>query len=122
MKRKRNQTEEFHQSCNDEKKFRFNESDHFEQHYDNNLDVSSESRKEDFVLTREIAEHEVISDISGKKWRIGNPVGKGSFGEIFLASDDITKSVNIKNSNYVIKIEPHSNGKITFKQKRHDVN
>jgi hypothetical protein len=38
-------------------------------------------------------------------------VGKGSFGEIFLASDDIIKPVNVKNSNFVIKIEPHSNGK-----------
>lgn len=37
-------------------------------------------------------------------------VGKGSFGEIFLASNEITTAVTHKNSNYVVKIEPHSNG------------
>lgn len=37
-------------------------------------------------------------------------IGCGSFGEIYLASDDITKEANVQNSRYVIKIEPHSNG------------
>lgn len=36
--------------------------------------------------------------------------GKGSFGEIFLASDKITKPVTSENAKYVVKIEPHSNG------------
>lgn len=36
--------------------------------------------------------------------------GKGSFGEIFLASNDISTAVTPKNSNYVVKIEPHSSG------------
>lgn len=113
MKRKRYQTEETCQSFNDGKKFRLNETDlNSEQHYDSILDVSTISQKEEFVLTREIVEHEIISDISGNKWRIGKATGKGSFGEIFLVSDDITKPVNVKNSNYVIKIEPHSNGKL----------
>lgn len=110
MKRKRNQTDETNQNHDDDKKIRFNEGDQ-EQFYDNILDASTDSKKGEFVLTREIAEHEIITDISGNKWRIGVPVGKGSFGEIFLASDDITKPVNVKNSNFVIKIEPHSNGK-----------
>ena len=37
-------------------------------------------------------------------------VGKGSFGEIFLASNDTNKHVTCENSKYVVKIEPHSNG------------
>lgn len=36
--------------------------------------------------------------------------GKGSFGEIFLASDDISRPVSDRNAKYVVKIEPHSNG------------
>lgn len=36
--------------------------------------------------------------------------GKGSFGEIFLASDDISRAVTDRNAKYVVKIEPHSNG------------
>lgn len=36
--------------------------------------------------------------------------GKGSFGEIFLASDDIHRPVTDRNAKYVVKIEPHSNG------------
>jgi hypothetical protein len=78
MKRKRNQTEEAYQSINYGKKNRYNESVHSsEQNYvNNNLDMSIESKKEEFILTRDIAEHEIISDISGKKWRIGVPIGK----------------------------------------------
>lgn len=69
-----------------------------------------EEKKEEFVLTREIADNAVLSDIAGNKWRIGAPIGKGSFGEIFLASDDIDRAVNVKTAHYVTKIEPHSNG------------
>lgn len=36
--------------------------------------------------------------------------GKGSFGEIFLASDDILKPVTGDNAEYVVKIEPHKSG------------
>lgn len=36
--------------------------------------------------------------------------GKGSFGEIFLASDDISKPVTSENAKYVVKIEPHKSG------------
>lgn len=37
-------------------------------------------------------------------------IGKGSFGEIFLASDDISKPVNSENAKFVVKIEPHKSG------------
>lgn len=39
-----------------------------------------------------------------------NRAGKGSFGEIFLASDDCTRPVHADTAPYVVKIEPHSNG------------
>lgn len=36
--------------------------------------------------------------------------GKGNFGEIFLASDNISIPVTNENAKFVVKIEPHSNG------------
>lgn len=37
-------------------------------------------------------------------------LGKGNFGEIFLASDDTVCPVSSESAKYVVKIEPHSNG------------
>lgn len=39
-----------------------------------------------------------------------NSIGKGSFGEIFLASNDTKRAVTSANAKYVVKIEPHSSG------------
>lgn len=81
---------------------------------ENNINNGDESladeKKEEFVLTKEIADNVIITDISGNKWRIGAPVGKGSFGEIFLTSNVINRPVDRKNAQHVAKIEPHSNG------------
>ncbi|CAG7836036.1 unnamed protein product [Allacma fusca] len=56
-----------------------------------------------------IASGEVLTDICGKRWKIGKSVGVGGFGEIYLASDETGRAVTDK-ANYVIKIEPHDNG------------
>lgn len=108
MKRKRNQTEESHSQNNDSKKSRIDHEPLDEEV--NGGDTSLDEKKEEFVLTREIADSAVITDIAGCNWRIGSPVGKGSFGEIFLASNDISRKVDVKTASYVTKIEPHSNG------------
>ncbi|XP_026764932.2 uncharacterized protein LOC113523242 [Galleria mellonella] len=52
----------------------------------------------------------VFTDVQQKKWRIGKPIGRGSFGRIYLASDDVNKEVTKLNARYVVKIEPHTNG------------
>lgn len=113
MKRKRNQcNDDTNNNCN-EKKLRI-----IEEATGNGEDGhevitefdTSISKKEEFVLTREIAHNAILCDISGKQWRIGAPIGKGSFGEIYLASDNVAKPVEICNAPYVTKIEPHSNG------------
>ncbi|KAG5681649.1 hypothetical protein PVAND_011064 [Polypedilum vanderplanki] len=110
MKRKRNQNDE--SNNNVDKKLRYDE-EHSNVNQSNeisDLDNSLIEKKEEFVLTREIAHNAILRDIAGKQWRIGAPVGKGSFGEIYLASNDISNAVNVYNANYVTKIEPHSNG------------
>ncbi|XP_038115621.1 uncharacterized protein LOC6050302 isoform X2 [Culex quinquefasciatus] len=63
-----------------------------------------------FTLTREFVDGTILTDLALKDWRIGKPIGKGSFGEIFLASDNVFKPVTSENAKYVVKIEPHSNG------------
>uniref|UniRef100_A0A2A4J005 non-specific serine/threonine protein kinase n=1 Tax=Heliothis virescens TaxID=7102 RepID=A0A2A4J005_HELVI len=52
----------------------------------------------------------VFTDVLQKKWRIGKPIGRGSFGRIYLASDDVDTEVSKQNARYVVKIEPHTNG------------
>ncbi|XP_053657905.1 FK506-binding protein 5-like [Anopheles marshallii] len=64
----------------------------------------------EFTLSKEFVDGTMLMDLTLKQWRIGKPIGKGSFGEIFLASDDIDTPVTSENAKYVVKIEPHSNG------------
>lgn len=111
MKRKRNQIEDNCNNNNDNKKHRLveEESDIY-QLEDNENNASLGEKKEEFVLTRELADNAILTDLSGRKWRIGEPVGKGSFGEIFLASNDTSLKVDVRNAQFVTKIEPHSNG------------
>ncbi|XP_068624435.1 uncharacterized protein [Battus philenor] len=52
----------------------------------------------------------VFTDVQLKKWRIGKPIGRGSFGRIYLASNDVKKEVTKQNARYVVKIEPYTNG------------
>ncbi|KAI4479763.1 hypothetical protein M0804_010813 [Polistes exclamans] len=52
---------------------------------------------------------EILTDITQNKWRLGNSIGYGGFGDIYLASKDITSPVR-DDAQYVIKIEPHNNG------------
>ncbi|XP_013178546.1 PREDICTED: uncharacterized protein LOC106125765 [Papilio xuthus] len=52
----------------------------------------------------------VFTDVQSKKWRIGKPIGRGSFGRIYLASSDVDKEVTKQNARFVVKIEPHTNG------------
>ncbi|KAK0082161.1 hypothetical protein PV326_007312 [Microctonus aethiopoides] len=52
---------------------------------------------------------EILTDITQKEWKLGPRLGCGGFGDIYLASDDINKTVG-QNAKYVIKIEPHHNG------------
>ncbi|XP_075211966.1 serine/threonine-protein kinase VRK1-like [Lycorma delicatula] len=62
-----------------------------------------------YRLPDPIREGEIFTDIGKKQWRLGRSIGVGGFGEIYLASDDITKPV-ASDARYVIKVEPHANG------------
>ncbi|XP_045601482.1 serine/threonine-protein kinase VRK1 [Procambarus clarkii] len=62
-----------------------------------------------FKLPDPIAPGVIITDVVKKRWKIGHSIGVGGFGEIYLASDDVDKPVS-NSADYVIKVEPHSNG------------
>lgn len=114
MKRKRHQIEEenfcsSNNNNNDGKKFKLADED-LEELDPNDADTSADETKEEFILTPELADNAILTDITGKQWRIGAPAGKGSFGEIFLASADVSRAVDSSSARYVTKIEPHSNG------------
>lgn len=109
MKRKRHHIEESYSHNNDGKKLRFENTSSCP-FVEGEKDSSTEKHHEEFVLTREIADGAILTDITGSKWRLGGPIGKGSFGEIFLASSDIRNSVDVNSAHFVTKIEPHSNG------------
>lgn len=62
-----------------------------------------------FKLPDPITPGVVVTDIVKNQWKIGHSIGVGGFGEIYLASNDVTSPVT-DSANYVIKVEPHSNG------------
>lgn len=60
-----------------------------------------------------IPDGEILTDTRNGQWKIGRSIGFGGFGEIYLASEHIHNyygrhDVQDTNSQYVIKVEPHS--------------
>ncbi|XP_054090596.1 uncharacterized protein LOC128919721 isoform X2 [Zeugodacus cucurbitae] len=70
----------------------------------------NESPKPVYTLLPTIVNGTIMYDLMQKPWRLGKPIGKGNFGEIFLASDNTSIPVTNENAKFVVKIEPHSNG------------
>ncbi|XP_015188992.1 PREDICTED: serine/threonine-protein kinase VRK1-like isoform X2 [Polistes dominula] len=60
-------------------------------------------------LPAKLPADEILTDVTQNKWRLGTSIGYGGFGDIYLASKDITSPVG-DDAQYVIKIEPHNNG------------
>lgn len=52
---------------------------------------------------------EILTDLTGKKWKLGKAIGVGGFGQIYLASDNLNEDVK-SNSPYVAKVESHASG------------
>lgn len=52
---------------------------------------------------------EILTDLTGKKWMLGKPIGVGGFGDIYLASDNLIQEVR-SDSCYVAKVECHTSG------------
>ncbi|KAH8415924.1 hypothetical protein KR222_003915, partial [Zaprionus bogoriensis] len=79
-------------------------------HSDHNNSNATESPRPVYTLRPSVVNGTILRDVLSKAWRLGRPIGKGNFGEIFLASDDTVCPVSSESAKYVVKIEPHSNG------------
>lgn len=78
--------------------------------YSSDDSFSSLSRKNGSNASGVDLKHgEILTDLVGKKWKLGKRIGFGGFGRIYLVSEDVNKEVNW-DSPYVAKIEYHSNG------------
>ncbi|KAH8277629.1 hypothetical protein KR018_002398 [Drosophila ironensis] len=77
---------------------------------DHNNSSATESPRPVYTLRPSVVNGTILRDVLSKAWRLGRPIGKGNFGEIFLASDDTVCPASSENAKYVVKIEPHSNG------------
>ncbi|XP_017040703.1 uncharacterized protein LOC108087699 [Drosophila ficusphila] len=77
---------------------------------DHNNSSVMESPRPVYTLRPSVVNGTILRDVLSKAWRLGRPIGKGNFGEIFLASDDTVCPASSETAKYVVKIEPHSNG------------
>ncbi|XP_074147444.1 serine/threonine-protein kinase VRK1 isoform X2 [Sminthopsis crassicaudata] len=60
-------------------------------------------------LAEQFAVGEVFIDVTKKEWKVGQPIGQGGFGCIYLADTNSSKSVG-SDAPFVIKVEPSDNG------------
>ncbi|XP_034531357.1 serine/threonine-protein kinase VRK1 [Notolabrus celidotus] len=60
-------------------------------------------------LAEEFPPGEVLTDTGKKSWKLGEPVGQGGFGLIYLAEENSAKPVG-QDARYVVKVEPSDNG------------
>jgi hypothetical protein len=61
-----------------------------------------------FLLPDPLPRGEILVDSFKQEWVLGKPIGLGGFGELYLAATKANGKLSPEN--YVIKIEPHSNG------------
>jgi len=61
-----------------------------------------------YLLPDPLPEGLVIKDLRKQKWKIGKSIGLGGFGEIYSAA--LLDGKSLSEEEYVVKVEPHSNG------------
>ncbi|XP_043845766.1 serine/threonine-protein kinase VRK2 isoform X1 [Dromiciops gliroides] len=67
-------------------------------------------RQEKSKLPVPLPEGMILKDTEGKTWRLGNMIGSGGFGLIYLASPYINKPIRDEDALHVIKVEYQENG------------
>lgn len=81
----------------------------------NNVDEEVDDRETNrrspngFLLPDPLPRGEVLRDSLKQEWVLGKAIGVGGFGELYLASTRNSQG-SLGSENFVIKIEPHSNG------------
>lgn len=62
-----------------------------------------------YKLPDPIPPGEILTDLYKKQWKLGQPVGQGGFGVLYMASPNMPGNVGA-DAEHVVKIEPHENG------------
>jgi len=61
-----------------------------------------------YILPDPLPQGLVLKDLRNQNWKIGKSVGLGGFGEIYSAA--LLNGKSLSAEDYVVKVEPHSNG------------
>jgi len=61
-----------------------------------------------YLLSDPLPQGLVLKDLHKKTWKIGRSIGLGGFGEIYSAA--LLDGNTLSEEDYVVKVEPHSNG------------
>jgi vaccinia related kinase len=62
--------------------------------------------------SKNIWDGEIVLDSTKKKWKLGKLLGAGGFGEVYLASRNISEPVG-SDTQYIVKLEPFDNGSLS---------
>ena len=63
-----------------------------------------------YILPDPLPQGLVVTDVHGNYWKISRSIGLGGFGEIYAASSFGRPGEDNNPDDYVIKVEPHTNG------------
>jgi len=71
-------------------------------------DIKPRRSPNGYLLPDPLPQGLVIKDLRKQKWKIGKSIGLGGFGEIYSAA--LLDDKSLSEEEYVVKVEPHSNG------------
>jgi len=75
---------------------------------ENSEEVKPRRSPNGYLLSDPLPEGLVLKDLHKKTWKIGKSIGLGGFGEIYSAA--LLDGKTLSEEDYVVKVEPHSNG------------
>jgi len=75
---------------------------------ENSEEIKPRRSPNGYLLSDPLPEGLVLKDLHKKTWKIGKSIGLGGFGEIYSAA--LLDGKTLSEEDYVVKVEPHSNG------------
>jgi len=75
---------------------------------ENSEEIKPRRSPNGYLLSDPLPEGLVLKDLHKKTWKIGKSIGLGGFGEIYSAA--LLEGKTLSEEDYVVKVEPHSNG------------
>jgi len=75
---------------------------------ENSEEIKPRRSPNGYLLSDPLPQGLVLKDLHKKTWKIGRSIGLGGFGEIYSAA--LLDGKTLSEDDYVVKVEPHSNG------------